>query len=148
MPSGFIGAAAKAYLTHSAQSMERAVSTNNDVRIKRLGESPFPPEQANRGAFKTGVGNSSNVVVDAHAYANAMQMLSRIDDDVSYMLYHMCEELEEMCRTAFVVPRTSARLLMLCGRVKNSMHTYRRLTDNIVTGTNRFVQDMINIDVR
>jgi len=148
MPSGFIGHAAKSYLTHSTNAISRAASTNTSNRSIRGGESPVTPEEANRGGFKTGTGNSSNVVVDSVAYDNAMRRLNRMDDQIGETFYRICEELEDICQTSFILPRTNRRFMFLCGRVKNAMNRYRQLTDNMVIRTQRFVQRITNVGTR
>ena len=143
MPSGFIGNAARSYITATSDALSAAASANTHGNSK--GQSPVRVSEANRGSFRTGVGNSSNIVVDSQTYNEALRMMDRIDDRMGELFYNISRELEDMCETSYVVPQTAPRFLHVCDSVKNSMSKFRSLTGDIEVCTNRFVSDITSI---
>jgi len=142
MPSGFNGGAASSLLLTALEAFNAAVNVNPRPSKVKF---PISEEEFNTGGFITGVGNSSNVVVDSFTYDEAMKMMDRIDDEMGELFHRISVEVEDMCRTSFVVPQTVPRCLHVCGCIKDSLRTFRGLSDDASTGTRRLVGNMTNI---
>ena len=151
MPSGFMGEASRLYIgnTEAAMSSAAGVNSQNPAGARRAAannrEHPFPLDEANSGRIMTGVGNSSNIVVDSITYYDVLNLVDRIDDDMGELFYQISNEIEEMCSTTYIVPRTVERCTSICGSVKNSLGNFRSLTDENAVATRRFVGNILNI---
>ena len=150
MPSGFIGNASRVFLTHTSEALTEASQTSNHILAKnRMPRGnqvrPITPNEAARGGFQTGVGDSSNIVVDSHTYEQALRAVDRIDDRIGELLYRITTELEEMCKTSYIIPQTESRFLFINGCVKSSIGQFRGLTEEIAIGTRRFVRNITEI---
>jgi len=166
MPRGFIGAPATAYLqkvqqTHgmAAQSMEDVESRMESVlasdvlargstrllSMPRERQLPFNSDGASSGTFFTGVGNSSNIVVGMNEYNSLLRALSQTDDRISQCLYEVSLELEQMCRTSFILPAAVPRCLHISDSVKQSLGDFRSVTDDVVLQMRRYVQQILDI---
>jgi len=143
MPNGFIGNAARSFLTSASTALSDAA--NNTPRGTMHGRNPVPPEQATRGTFRTRIGNSSNIVVDTHTTSEALNMMVRTDDRVSELFFEIATELEDICRSSYIVPRSVPRFLNTCDRVKGCMGRFREATGNAAEGTHRFLREITNI---
>ena len=143
MISGFAGEAAMKYLTKTTEALSEAASANT-LGTSR-GTSPVTVNDAKRSRFETGVGNSSNIVVDRITYSEAMRMLDSADERIGELFYNISNELEDMCKMSYIVPQTGPKFLHICGSVKNSMGKFRSLTGDLAMNTERFVRDITDI---
>ena len=152
MPTGFIGNASRAYLAHTSgafndvRKANNNVSSANRVQMKQRHLHPMTPQEAASGGFHTGVGNSTNIVVDSPTYEMALRTVDRIDDRTGELFYRISVELEEMCETSYVIPHTAPRFLDICSAVKHCLREYRSLTEEIAICTRRFVREITEIE--
>ena len=143
MPSGFIGDAARSYLVKTSEAL--LIAANANPRGASRGESPYPPDKAVRGRVLTGVGNSSNIVVDSLTYTEAMRRMDSIDERMGELFYSISQELEQMCQTSYIIPQTRPRFLNVCESMKGSLGRFRDLTYDLFVTTNRFVREITEI---
>ena len=154
MPNGFIGNAPAAYLggVHKAytQAIEANIQISADTpssttatgNVRRL---PFEPDDARVGQFVTGKGDSSNIVVDSSDYTELTQRISHADDKMGECLYRIALEIEEMCRTIYILPETLPRCMNVSSAVKTSLSEFRSLTEEAVSVACSFARDIANI---
>ena len=151
MPSGFMGDASRQYLGNTESALTSAAEANdqNPAGVRRTEaknrKHPFPLDEANRGRNMTGVGNSSNIVVDSITYYDVLRMVDRIDDEMGELFYQITNEIEEMCNTTYIVPKTVTRCVSISSKVKNSLGDFRTLTGEIEITTSRFVNNITGI---
>lgn len=107
---------------------------------------PFPPENALGGRYSLGVGNSSNIVVDAGLYEDTLRKLNMVDDESGEDIYKTSVVIDEMCSNIYVVPKTGPRVKAITDRVKNSLGEYRSLTEKVSIETRKFVNEIGRID--
>jgi len=109
---------------------------------------PFEPEDANplTDRHKTGVGNRSNVVVEKVVYDDAMKRLEEADYKAGEEIYKMCNTIDEICRTIYVVSETNPRLQALIGRLRDCLPQFRELTEEVNIFTRKFVDEIGHID--
>jgi len=166
MPRGFVGAPATVYLKSveeahalAAKSMEQVEGKIESVRNSGLAvrgserllstpqerQLPFSSSEASSGGFFTGVGNSSNIVVSMNDYNSILRQMSHTDDRISDCLYQISSELEEMCRTSFILPAAVPRCLHVSDSIKRSLGQFRSVTDDAVMQMKRYVQQILDI---
>jgi len=93
----------------------------------------------------TGIGNSTNIVVDESLYRDTTNKVDSIDDKMGECLYRTALEIEEMCRTIFILPQAAPRCLGISDEVKRSLGEFRALTDEANLLANRFARDINDI---
>ncbi|MCL2619509.1 MAG: hypothetical protein FWD97_01065 [Defluviitaleaceae bacterium] len=143
MTNGFMGKAAVSYLT--AVSEAHTDSGDSILRIPpsveanphyspRLGakQIPFLPQDAVRGHFTTGYGNSGNIVTDLGKCKEMMHKISNADDRMGECIYRIALEIEAMCQTIYRLPQTVPECLNICGLLKSSMGEFREVTEDAV----------------
>jgi len=154
MPNGFSGRPATTYLTGVSNAHQRAITAGNNAgnqtpantpRIPNARRLPFSPDEANTGSFTTGRGNSTNIVVSLQEYEEITRKLDRVDDKIGECLYRAALEIEELCKTAFVMPEAVPRVLGVCGGVKTSLTDFRTITHELTTTMRRFAQEITSI---
>lgn len=151
MPNGFSGNAAVRYIGHAATAHTRALGVAQQEvpqgapRMVRVREFPFTPEAAITGRFVVGRGDSSNIVVNQEAYDQVARMISSIDDHIGECIYRTAAEIEEMCRSIFVLPTVSPECLNFCNTVKTSMGNFRGLTEDAALATRSFAREITEI---
>jgi len=110
---------------------------------------PRPPAPFNiesGGSPRTGIGNSSNIVVDQSTYENITQMVDRVDDDAGAEFYKCCMEIEQMCQNTFIVPETISQILAITSQVKGSLGQFRSMTEEVNIQARNFARNMIEAD--
>jgi len=107
---------------------------------------PFAPENAFGGRHSLGVGNSSNIVVDAGLHEEISRKLDMVDDDAGADIHKTSMLIEEMCSSMYVVPETSPRVRAIADRVKSALGEFRSITEDANIDTRKFVNEMGNID--
>ena len=154
MPKGFSGRPAAAYLTRVSDAHQRAVTAGNNAgnqapanspQIPNARRLPFSPDEAHTGGYITGRGNSGNIVVSLREYEEITYKLDQIDDRIGECLYRVSVEIEELCRTAFVMPEVVPRVLGVCDGVKSSLGEFRELTHELAVMLRNFAREATDI---
>ena len=161
MPNGFSGSAAVKYLGHAHSAHTRAMGTsqnsapnlnpNHAPRGTRMPvpprqrDLPFTPEDAQVGRFITGRGDSSNIVVDQYEYQEVSRTISHIDDRIGECIYRTAIEIEEMCRTIFMMPMVTPQCMNYCDTVKSSLSQFRDLAEDMALESKRFAREITEI---
>jgi len=160
MPNGFIGTPCENYLRAVADAMSASARIHSqnpfaNVSNRAVTPPPLPPRinqrpafsvaEARTGSHTTGVGNSSNIVVGQQPYQNVMQRINQTDDNIGRQLYEIATEMENLCSTSYVVPKTVVRCLDVLGDVKRSMGEFRSLTEDANMETRSFTGDILSI---
>ena len=111
MPAGFVGNVAERYLTDVENALEAAAVVHSrdpliGVPTELTGRPalptpvnetpPYPASTAHNGGHTTGVGNSSNIVVNRGTYSEIMQEIDSIDQRVSEAMYNAAVALEQL----------------------------------------------------
>jgi len=147
MPNGFVGQPARAFLRKANEGHNRAIGVtqetaennnqiraagvaqgaaiSNAMRIQHARELPFRPEDAEHGRFVTGVGNSTNIVVNQDDHARLVGQIHRIDDAIGECVYSCIREIEDLCRTVFVMPTVSKRCMDICNDFNRVLGSFR-----------------------
>ena len=158
MQRGFSGTFAGQFMERTNEAVQRASTAHNKpplgnttfekARIPNLG-TPMnrnPPFSSMGSSHTTGVGNSSNIVVDEMVYRDAINRLDIIDDQAGEEIYKMTCTIEEMCKNIYVVPATNPRVVAITEQLKGSLSQFRSLCGDITTRTRRYVDEVGNID--
>ena len=151
-------------VSHSATSIATAESTTTLTAVTygqnatsrqtaarmvlpQVKNAPPPYEEATAfsGSHKTGVGNSSNIVVSSSEYSTIFSRLNQIDDDMGRSMFKVASDIEELCRGDFVIPQTVQKCNIISGGLKNSLGEYRSLTEDTLVRTRRFVNGIMSI---
>ena len=153
MPRGFSGRHAQLYLGQVSDAHTRAVSassqvaadapSNTNLRTRQL---PFGPDDAVRsGMIATGRGNSSNIVASQHEYEAISRTISQAEDKLGECVYSVANEIEALCKTAFVMPSTVPRCLNISESVKRSLGLFRAVTEDALIQVRNFAREITNI---
>jgi len=92
------------------------------------------------------MGNSSSVVVDADIYNTVLQRLDTADHQAGADMYAMCNTIDEICETIFVVPETTPRIKAMTDQFKKSLGQFRSLTEEVAIDVRRYTSEISNID--
>jgi len=157
MPHGFIGKPSRSYLQAVENALTAAINvhsrnpfanlTRRDVApppvpVRNNHRAPHAPSEAMTGGFVTGIGNRSNIVVDFDTYSRTLQKIQATDEKTCEVLYEVALQIQEMCDTVFMLPRTRGRFLSILDRIKNSLSSFRMLTGDIEGNTRAFNADI------
>lgn len=163
MPNGFVGQACKKYLTTVQDAMADAheVHLRDPYGASAHGPCTAPalpprininvryhPDTASGGGYVTQVGNESNVVVDQNTYDEILQRINAVDARIAEELYNTAVQIEEMCRTIYIVPTTLPKYLAILDKVKSSLGQFQTLTEDTRLRVYRYVDEIISIDRR
>jgi len=150
MPDGFIGPAAQSYLEEVEEALSEARAEHNisgeDLETSIENQvTPIPPDEATRGSYATGVGNSSNVVVDHQAYEDFLRQLTTTDNNIMEVFGQIATQIEDICQTSYRVPQTGPRCVSVANMARNSLNDFRSLTDETSRKVRAFVDDITSI---
>jgi hypothetical protein len=153
MPKGFIGNAPALYLNDVTTAHQEAINAGNQIVSGAPSSNPpgyngrRPPfeSRGTNGSVVTGQGSSSNIVVDTHEYAEINMRISQADDKMGECLYRVALEVEEMCRTTYILPETIPHCLNVADAIKASLGEFRSLTEEALTVANSFARDIADI---
>ncbi|MCL2574229.1 MAG: hypothetical protein FWE34_06750 [Defluviitaleaceae bacterium] len=163
MPRGFSGATVERFFKKTNEAMDKAAEAHSKNPLKgmpkgkiplpRIQEGvnvklPFEPGDANPHSdrYKTGVGNSSNIIVEQTNYDDIAKKMDNADDKVGEMIYKMCCEVEQICSTIYTIPETNPKILSIAERIKDALPKFRELTENANIETRRFVREVGDTD--
>ena len=164
MPNGFLGNAAAKYIGHASRALTKAMTTMQEstmnanlsnssaaaraVRIPpvpRQRDLPFSEEDAHTGRFITGRGDSSNIVVDEDECLKISRAISDINYKMDDCMYRTAAEIEEMCRTIFIMPTVTPQCMNFCDAVKSSLIHFRDLTEDMSQEVRKFALKVAEI---
>jgi len=160
MPNGFRGTPTANYLNDVDGTLSTSKNLHNQNPLAGLSghvvplptlpnrnnqNTPHPPETARSGGNSTGTNTSNNVVVDQSQYDALMRQIDRVDDRAGEQLYNISLEIEQMCRTSYIVPKTVPRVLLITSAIKNSMGNFRTLTADTATRIRNFARDILGV---
>jgi len=161
MPRGFIGQPATKFLTQAATVHSRAIdnTTRANQRVSssvpqaantadrfRSRQLPFEPsEGVSGGLVPTGRGNSSNIVVSQAEYETSMRVFSQSDDRFGECVYNATNEIEEICRSIFILPNAVPRCLNISDTVKRSLGQFRAVAEDVALQTRAFARDITSL---
>ena len=113
-----------------------------DLRLR------FSPEDALRENInnRTGVGNSTNIVVNRDIFENTLRRIDAADDQAGECIFRTCQAIESICRDLFIVPETNPRIMNLTGKLKTSLGQFRSITEETNISTRSFVNRVIEAD--
>jgi len=160
MPYGFSGDAAKNYLRVVEEALDAAEAAHNEdpfstatsgsvplpeLQYRPNEKSPYPESEAHGGGSTSGVGNSSNIVVDSGEYYYSINNINAIDIAISESIYSATTEIDNLCDSYFSVPLTTQEILIISHGVRNSLPDFRDLTTNTNTPMSEFVDNILSI---
>jgi len=158
MPRGFVGAAARKFLTNVFEAHTRALESGQRVQARaeqhiqnpqqammRIRQLPFEPEDAKTGTFTTGRRDSSNIVADYDQYHAISSTISRTDDQITQCMYEISCEIEALCQTSFKMPATTERCAAISDTVKRTLVEARAQTDDIFMQARKFADSITSI---
>ena len=159
MPHGFIGNAAHKYLSSvsSALSSAHAVHSKNPhggggsvappaLPMRNNVNAKNPPESAMSGGYPTRIGNQTNIVVNEDAYAEILQKIRMTDSGIAEEIHSIATQIEEMCKTIYVVPATLPKYLAIVGNVKSSLGDFQSLAERSGMKAYEFSNEITRID--
>ena len=106
---------------------------------------PHPPESAYIGRFSAWRGNSTNIVVNQSEYDSIYHIVDNIDNNMGACAHHVATEIEEMCRTSFILPGAGPRCLNISDSIKRSLGQFRMVTEDSLIQMRRYVNDMMGV---
>jgi len=164
MPNGFLGNAAAKYIGHASRAHTKAMTTMQESTMNaNFGDSsgaaravkmpsmprqralPFSEEDAHTGRFITGRGDSSNIVVDEDECLKISRAISDINYNMDDCMYCTAAEIEEMCRTIFILPTVTSQCMNFCDTVKSSLVHFRDLTEDMSQEVRKFALKIAEI---
>ncbi|MCL1976198.1 MAG: hypothetical protein FWG61_08570 [Firmicutes bacterium] len=159
MPDGFVGKASQNYLEKVAAALIIAGEIHSHDPFSGISykivpppglparinvEPPYDPASAMSGGYSTGVGNQTNIAVDRSIYTDALNKIRTTDEKAAEELYKVITQIEDLCETSYVLPKTLPKYLSILDYVKISLAEFRSLTDDAGTKTDSFVEEIIN----
>jgi len=160
MPDGFRGNVADVYLTAVDNELAAAVIVHNTDPFRNLSSSvvafpplphranqtlPYPGSTAQTGSFSTGARNSSNIVVGQSEYDSILNHINQIDEDMATAIYDIALEIDDMCQTSYILPRTVPKCARVLDGIKSSLGDFRSLTEEALSQMRNFVQGILGI---
>ncbi|MCL2364426.1 MAG: hypothetical protein FWC71_07175, partial [Defluviitaleaceae bacterium] len=132
MLNGFVGGAAKQWLSRAEAVLNAAIGVHNrnahGVSITNERELPYTPDQALSGG---GGGGSENIVADRDIYWQAMQYATDANLANGESIYQALMYVQQICSTDFLLPattpvvqETAAQLMTALNNINNLRHEY------------------------
>jgi len=115
------------------------------IREPRPVRLPHPPESAYIGRFTSWQGNSTNIVVNQSEYESICHIVDNIDNNMGACIYNVAAEIEEMCRTSFILPSAGPRCLNVSDSIKRSLGEFRAVTEDSLIQLRRYVQSVMGV---
>ena len=150
MPNGFVGRAPIRYLGDvsvdhaAAQNAAREAFNRTGVNTPVV-PLPHRPEQARTGSSVSGRNNSSNIVANQEEYERVARIVSNADNRMANCLQSISSDIEAMCRSTFVLPRTSPQCVEISAALARSLGDFRVLTNEMLAQMNRYAGEIANI---
>ena len=144
MPNGFRGEPARKYLTIIEESLTEAIAVHNEEPFRQLMSwNPAPPRlperinvqlpysavDANIGNNGVGIGTSDNIVSNYNHYNSIYGHIDGVNVYIIDNVVRIAEAIEELCEIALVMPRASAKLIIIVRAIKTLKGEFDRLTE-------------------
>lgn len=91
--------------------------------------------------YDLGVGKSDNLVVDDELYMTTASHLEKTDRQTAQVMLEIAKEVEDLCRTDFVVPDTLPRVEATLRAVYESFGQYQELTGEMAQIVRKLVSE-------
>lgn len=160
MPDGYVGLPCLKYLTDVADALSHATPVHDQNPFANLSNqavpppalqardnkiSPYAPDTAKNGYYETGIGTSNNIVVEQSEYEYILAQIDNIDDTIGQELYNIAVEIEALCESEYVMPKTVPRCLFIANALKNSLGNFSNLTYDCLKRMRDFVSGIIDV---
>lgn len=161
MPNGFAGLAAERFFEAVNNALTEASNDHNHDPFAndRWDEEPppqmpqvinqnlpFQVEDAMTESHRVGVGNESNIVVNQNTYNDVLRRIDVVDNQAGSDIFNILNNIERMCDNTFIVPETKNQITAITRDMKRYMSRFRSVTDEAITRTRGFVNEIIEID--
>ena len=161
MARGFTGKSAEKFFSNTSEALGNAGKAHvkkpfegrseGVVPLPRLPatnnrQAPFEAEDAWSDNHRRNVGNSSNIVVEPYAGEPAPGRVNYLDTGAGEELYNVCNFVEEMCKTIYVVPETIQGVYNISEEFKGSLGEFRSHTEEINICIRNFMIEASQID--
>ena len=160
MTKGFVGKAANSYLRSVTSAMNNAKTAHNKKpfsnssagRVSLPGfpecnniEPPYPDVTMMTGDHIVGIGNSDNVVAGRSEYDAILRQIDQIDETFGRELYNIAMEIEGLLEIDFILPLATTKCRSITTGVKDSMGSFRSLTEDCQMNMRTYVNEILNI---
>jgi len=160
MPNGFVGRPALRYITDVVETLATAELALQRDPFRNLRnravpppsvppqtgkQSPYTVGDAKIGGFSTGVGASENIVVEDSEYISITQQIDAVDDLFGETMYQIASEIEALCSTSFILPRTVPKCLLIAQTMKGSLGEFRSVTEEGIIQTKNYSSDIVSV---
>jgi len=163
MPKGFSGQTAERFIKNTNEALHRAGEVHAKpphttppppgINMPKFQEPinqkpPFQPEEANPFTDKyiTGVGNSSNIIVEQSVYEDCVKKIEITDDTIGREIYNMCHTIEEMCKSIYILPETIPGIMAITQRLKDCLPKFREITEEVNIQIRKYINEIGDID--
>jgi hypothetical protein len=118
MPDGFRGDNPKKYLTEVENALTQAESIHIKDPFINVDKSVIPPPSlpdrsanekpphpastGHKGGHKTGIGDSTNIVVDEAVYYQALSQMVETDEALYETFLEVISGIEDMCENSYI----------------------------------------------
>jgi hypothetical protein len=96
--------------------------------------------------FKTGVGTSSNIVLNPDDYDYFSREMRTINSNVAENVNMLLAQIEEMCNTIFVMPETGPKVMAYMSAIQTSLKEFVELGYATSDQTDSYVNEMVGQD--
>lgn len=144
--NGLIGHAADVHSRNPFENLRQGTVAHPRLMPVQNRRPPFDDAEMHEAVFRTGVGNSSNIVVNGGLYSEITHRLANIDYEAGYRLHGVIVAIERMCAETYVVPETAAAITETTSRLKQLMGYFSGAADEAVTLARRYVEEMAQVD--
>ena len=160
MPNGFVGNPALQYILKVVETLaaaevalqrdpfrnltNRAVSPPN-VPPQTGMQPPYDVGDAKVGGFSTGVGSSSNVVCEQSEYDAITQRIDSVDGAFGEAMYQVASEIGTLCSTAYILPKSVPKCLLVAHTVQGSLGDFRSITAEGIIRTTSYAREIIGV---
>jgi len=150
MPRGFIGLAAALYLGRVSEAHTEATDAGKQrpahaPPAPRDRVLPFTPQEAFTGRHTVGRGDSSNIVSDQRDYQQACYLIDQADYRMGHCIHQTITEIEELCRTSFILPAAAPKCTGVSDSVKQSLGRFGAVTSDATMQALNFAREIAEV---
>ena len=147
--SSVSGALSSAHTVHSKNPFSRSgggTSPPPALPARNNHQTKTSPDSAMSGGHPLRIGNQSNVVVNEDTYTEILQKIRMTDAGIAEELHSIATQIEEMCKTVYIVPATLPKYLAIVANVKSSLGEFQSLAERAGMKTYEFTSEITRID--
>jgi len=161
MQIGFGGNAARVYLRAVDEALRDARRAHNKDPFTASSSRVLPhpaledrvnvtaPHPAGNAAIGrssvSGVGNSSNVVIDSGEYDSCMGRIVQAENNIASTIYRVVNDINALCDESFSVPLTTDQVRIIAHGANNSWTQISGTTENVDASVRSFVGSILSI---